>query len=531
MAKKKPPPPRSEAAPTPPAAETTEKKPKPGWRSAVDFVGMLGLAVIFALLVKGYVADIYLIPSGSMETALHGRPDGGDRIFCSKLSYRFRPPERWEVAVFEFPYEAARRDPAFVEVSETYKGQNFVKRLVGMPGESLAIARGDIWVRSDSRAPYRRLVKPDSVQRGMWLHVYEEDFRDISLEELSRYWTIAGDETSLAPGGPLHLRPGAGPARLTYRPLVPVGQDRLQMQELPGIPDRYVLQQPVQMRCRALDPEGAVCGHQFVVSVQTHNVQGRCPRCGTMQDEAAAIFYHRRSGLPVGGRTAGRYAVNPALVPQGEDAIRGSEYHIVPDLRVVGDFSFDSDRSRLTVEFREDARAVQVGFSGDGVVEVRANDAPSRPEHRMVVPIQPGARHRLECYVVDGTVRVFVDGETAILETAVWSDDRRPQARSLPRSSGVGLAAEGDGIGVHRLAIDRDIFYYSGWESGNGERYRGFNAQGEIHIDGDSFLPMGDHAPSSFDARSWGPVPLRALRGPALFIWWPPERLQRIASP
>ena len=92
---------------------------------------MVGAAVCIALLIKSYVFDVYLIPSGSMETTLHGRPDGGDRIFCSKLHYLFRPPKRWEVAVFEFPYESARRADPYN--SEQYRGQNFVKRIVGMP--------------------------------------------------------------------------------------------------------------------------------------------------------------------------------------------------------------------------------------------------------------------------------------------------------------------------------------------------------------------------------------------------------------
>ena len=117
-----------------------KKAPRPAWRPGADFV-MIGGAVLVALLIKAYVFDVYLIPSGSMETALHGRPDGGDRIFCSKFNYRFRPPERWEVAVFTFPYESARRSDPY-NVSEQYKDQNFVKRIVGLPGETLAISRG-----------------------------------------------------------------------------------------------------------------------------------------------------------------------------------------------------------------------------------------------------------------------------------------------------------------------------------------------------------------------------------------------------
>lgn len=131
-------------------------------------------ALLIAFVIKAYAMDVYVIPTSSMETALHGRPDGGDRVFCSKIHYRLRSPERWEVAVFKFPDHIA---------SEEYEGQNFINRVVGLPGEYLSITRGDIWVKSnDSVSEYSRIVKPDEVQRGMWLNVYEQDFSDISAD-------------------------------------------------------------------------------------------------------------------------------------------------------------------------------------------------------------------------------------------------------------------------------------------------------------------------------------------------------------
>ena len=53
----------------------------------------------------------------------------GDRIWVSKVPYQFSEPRRWDVIVFRFPQEA-----------ETY----YIKRLVGLPGETLKILHGDI---------------------------------------------------------------------------------------------------------------------------------------------------------------------------------------------------------------------------------------------------------------------------------------------------------------------------------------------------------------------------------------------------
>lgn len=503
------------------------KPPAPAWRAGMDFILMLAGAVVAALAIKAYVFDVYLIPSGSMETALHGRPDGGDRIFCSKLNYRFRRPNRWEVAVFEFPYESARRSDTY-NISAQYKGQNFVKRIVGLPGETLAIFRGDIWVRKSGASHYERAVKPDSVQRSMWLKVFSEDFSDIALNEFETFWKIVGGEVVLRRGAPLILNARSEAVRMDYRPLIPAGERREILAELPGIPDRYVLEQPVQFRCRGKLPGGENCGHVFTKSIETQNIMGRCPRCQTMSDERSTVFYHRRSGLAA----VGRYAVNPRYASQGEEvAPRQSDYHLVPDLRIVTDVTLETGATSITLTLREDSRYAQAVLYGDGRVEILANGETAKPDWRATSPIRPGGKHKVEFYLVDGTVRLFVDNTSEpVIEGPFWND-QRAMPRNQPKASGVSVTASGGEVRLSGLSIDRDVFYYSGWEQERGERFGQMSSSGEVVVNENSFFPMGDHCTSSFDARSWGPVPLSLLRGPALFIWWPPERIRRIPSP
>ncbi|MCL2000250.1 MAG: S26 family signal peptidase [Planctomycetes bacterium] len=361
----------------------------------------------------------------------------------------------------------------------------------------------------------------------MWLNVYEEDFTDLERREFERFWNIVGDDVKLEKGGPLVLQPGSGGVRLDYRPQVPVGPERSAMVELPGIPDRYTLKQPIQFRCRNRSGNGRECGRVFVKTRQTHNIEARCPECGSLQDETSVIFYHRRSGLPM----VGRYAVPPGAAPQGETSIRSSDYHIVPDLRVILELTLADKETGWAATLREDNRFVQAVFSGDGRVEVLVNGEPSRVEHRALAAIHPGRSNRVEFYVAAGVARIFVDSvETPVLDVPVWND-RRPLPRNSPRSSGVGITAFGGEVSIRRLYIDRDVFYYSGWEQERGEKFPAMNSQGEVVIGEGSFLPIGDHCPSSFDARSWGPVPTSLLRGPALLVWWPPDRVGRIASP
>lgn len=536
MAKKKratdKPPPENPAAAAggQPGEKGDKAKEKLAWRSGMELITLIAGALLVAFVIKATAFDVYLIPSGSMETVLHGRPDGGDRIFCSKLNYHFRNPERWEVAVFLFPFETAlANDPEHVSVQ--YEGQNFVKRVVGLPGETLAISRGDIWTRPNDnpRAGFQRQVKPDAVQRRLWLKVYAEDFSDISREELETFWKILGDEVSVLPGGTLRLAPGMEAVRLDYRPMVPVGGRDRQMIELPGVPDRYVLRQPVQFKCAAVREDGTVCDHVFVKTFETQNMLARCPRCGTLLDESAAAFYHRRTGLPT--PKFSRYGVSPQFAVQGEKSLRDADYHFVPDLRVVTDAVLAGEKSSLGITLREDNRFVQAIFHGNGVVEVQVNGEPSRPEQRTVAGLRPGKSHRFEFYVVDGVARVFADdSKQALLDLPVW-DDKKAQPLNIPRASGVSLSAAGGDVDIADVAIDRDIFYYSGKEREKpAERFAMMSAQGEVFVGKEAFFPMGDHCPSSYDARSWGPVPLSLLRGPAIAVWWPPDRVGLIGS-
>jgi signal peptidase I len=62
------------------------------------------VALVVLALVPVFVARIYVIPSGSMETTLHGCPGcDNDRILVDKLAYRFDTPAPGDIVVFTLP--------------------------------------------------------------------------------------------------------------------------------------------------------------------------------------------------------------------------------------------------------------------------------------------------------------------------------------------------------------------------------------------------------------------------------------------
>lgn len=88
------------------------------------------VAAILAILIRTFLIGPYKIPTGSMRPTFME----GDRIFVDKVSYRFHEPERGDIIVFKYPED---------------RKKDFVKRLVGMPGETLQIKDGKVYVDGD----------------------------------------------------------------------------------------------------------------------------------------------------------------------------------------------------------------------------------------------------------------------------------------------------------------------------------------------------------------------------------------------
>ena len=96
-------------------------------REVISWVITIALAVVAAVFIKNYVIINANIPSGSMENTIMT----GDRLFGNRLAYNRKSPERGDIIIFRFPDD------------ET---QNYVKRVVGLPGETVEIKEAKIYI-------------------------------------------------------------------------------------------------------------------------------------------------------------------------------------------------------------------------------------------------------------------------------------------------------------------------------------------------------------------------------------------------
>jgi signal peptidase I len=148
----------------------TSRLPHP-WRAIVDWAASIAFAIAFVLVFEAEVAKPYRIPSPSMEPALHcARPSAfclgshSDRIIANRLAYRFSSPKRGQIVVFTAPSSASR-------CGSSDAGTTFVKRLIGMPGDTVSERDGSILINGKPLIePYVEPALRDH-QTGSWPRV------------------------------------------------------------------------------------------------------------------------------------------------------------------------------------------------------------------------------------------------------------------------------------------------------------------------------------------------------------------------
>ena len=103
---------------------------KSGWQSFWEMVRFALLALLIVVPIRAFVAEPFIVSGSSMVPTF----EDGDYLVIDKLSYELGSPERYDVAVFRYP-----NDPS----------KFFIKRIIGLPNETIDIAGCVVTIRNE----------------------------------------------------------------------------------------------------------------------------------------------------------------------------------------------------------------------------------------------------------------------------------------------------------------------------------------------------------------------------------------------
>ncbi|KAA5546043.1 signal peptidase I [Roseiconus nitratireducens] len=576
-----------------PEQRRAEKIRTSGQRETVEaFV----VAFVLALLFRAFVAEAFVIPTGSMAPTLMGAhkdltcqqcghefqvgaskerrgpvqndtvvggvcPNcryvnpldlagnsnhatfNGDRILVSKFAYTLSQPERWDVIVFKFPGNPK---------------QNYIKRLVGLPNETLTIQYGDVYVRPTGESGQGEILrKPADKVLAMRHHVYD-------TKEQSQTLIKSDFPSRIQPWRPGATSPPEDSWQIQRGPdgLVATVEaaDATQPEWI-----RYFHHWPDASQWRAaaagqslssVDPYSSRLVTDFYaydcyVTVPSREVYLRAPSNARMASS---------TGFEAAYRSGASLDQFGSSLRFGDRGVGDEGLHWVGDLTTECDVELSEDCKELIFEIVEAGVLYQCHLDAtdgtaklmilDGAQELPFQGADGEPIRSVTAQtaVRAGQSHHIRYSNCDDQLLLWIDDDLVTFDTATTFDARsfRSEDENVPHydpgvhpldASPFGLAVRGGTATVRRVVIHRDKYYCATNNSSFGiydydmnelwaltERNVSFQdiqtvlatpdlwddfplwqtrrkVSFELHED--QFFPMGDNSPESLDARCW----------------------------
>ncbi len=132
--------------------------------SIKDFLIVTLVSIATVLVIRTYVAQPFVVSGSSMEPTFNT----GEYLVVDQLSYRFNDPQRGDVIVFRYP-----------EIPSKF----FIKRIIGLPNESIKIEGDEIFIENDSH-DFKKITEP-------YIEYTKNDFMEVTLD--SDEYFVMGD--------------------------------------------------------------------------------------------------------------------------------------------------------------------------------------------------------------------------------------------------------------------------------------------------------------------------------------------------
>lgn len=553
---------KTPAAPSPEPSPPVPKAPaKPAHvDTARDHFESVLFALVLALLFRTFEAEAFVIPTGSMAPTLYGRhkeatctkcghtitvgasdemdaesgllheetrihnaicPNcryvneitsalsfNGDRILVNKFPYELGSPSRWDVFVFKYPEK-----PHI----------NYIKRLVGLPGETIRIRQGNLYLWDGKT---ETILRKDDVDKQNAIQIPVYDDRHAPVDLLKSGWPERW--AAVAQTGGTDGVAGWAPAESTWEH--DAEQRTFQHQgskstDLSWIRYRhYIPSQAEWQLAEGGNPQTPVprlitdfCGYNTYSGTEPQT-----PRDRTTIDS--------HSPEEIG---AGEFWVGDLTL-----SCRVDVSSLADDARLVLELIEGGVRYQCRIDFNS-ATAVLFKLTTD-----RETELASAP-----CGLSGTGSHQLRFANVDDRLVLWIDETVVEFGKGAVLDQANALVPNLPTDDDLtpaGIACSRLDASVSDLVITRDIYYLA---NPSGFRFQNFQTalaqyldqpdewskryseqagemdSAELKITEDGYLALGDNSPRSMDSRLWAPslqsVPRKFLVGKAFFIYWP----------
>jgi len=416
----------------------------------------------------GYASRLVQGTGGQMRYDPRYPSFSGDRILVNKFAYDFSEPKRWDVVVFKYPEEAKT---------------NYIKRLIGLPGETVSITGGDIWT-SRGDAPPEIARKPADTMPAMLQCVH--DSRHPSPELQQAGWPLCWSDWSAAGAAAgerwtttdegrsfrVQSRAADGPATLRYRHFLPAAE------EWEGV--------------RRGESLAGRARPTLIDDFQPYNAIATRPHW--VGDLALEMV------CETGAASGGRLAI---------DLVEGGVAH------------------RCEIDLATGDALLGVGGGREGESAARAR-----------TPVRGKGSWKILFANVDDELSLSVAGRRVVFDKpTAWTRAigevplNRPVKVAVEPGenepsdlSPVGITAVGADLRVSALRVLRDTYYIGAIDVGArpGEILEEDRLEFELHAD--QFFVLGDNSAASKDSRLWlegHHVDRDLLIGKALAVFWP----------
>jgi signal peptidase I len=407
----------------------------------------------------------------------------GDRILVNKFAYEFDDPKSWDVVVFKFP-EGAQ--------------ENYIKRLIGLPRETVRIHLGDIWKKNE-RGDFVIQRKPPHKLLAMLQPVFDNDRMD-KLHEL---------------GFAERWRPQApAPAAWTTKDF---REYHLKGGAAEEVWLRYEHRMPPIWDTNAPPDAAKTAPPQLVTDLTAY--------------DTSSSLCERKS-------------------PQTDQVLKNKSYalHWVGDLAVQCEAEVDGASGVLALELVRGGRHFQCRFdlaTGRATFSIVGVN-PKTFQPQCDTPVRGPGTYQIRFANCDRQLYLWVNEQCiAAIPYGDQHADRPDRADLQP----AGIAASGADVTVRHLKIFRDIYYlaarpsmsvmfdyksglpamlYEGKTTGFFSEPKNWDALDPANMEAfdkeipeDKYFVLGDNSAKSADSRAWGFIPAKLMIGKAFFIYWP----------